>query len=49
MTVEICRENQTTRFNLNKFFMKTFGLCDIVENNVDRDRPQRALSVAQLR
>jgi hypothetical protein len=45
MTVEICTENQTTRFTLKKFITKTCVLGDIVENNNDRDRPQRALRV----
>jgi hypothetical protein len=43
--LQICRENQTTRFTLNKFFTKSCALSDSVENNVEVDRPQRALRV----
>jgi hypothetical protein len=41
--IQICRENQTTRFAVNKFFTKSCGLCDNVENNVESDRQQRPL------
>ena len=43
--VQVCREKQTTRFTLNKFFAKSCGLCDNVENNVEPDRLQRDLHI----
>jgi len=45
IVVQICRENETTRFTLHKFFTKSCSLCDNVENSVEPDRSQRALHV----